>query len=86
MTNTTPPSPTPCGLNQPSICREESDTPHVRPHSAITSSTSTGGNVRVNTPTDTRSDNRRSDTGLTQPARGTPPNYTHVTLTERYWA
>jgi hypothetical protein len=56
----------------------------VRPTSAITSSTSSGGNVRVNTPTDTRSDNRRSDTGLVHPARGIHPNYTAVALTERY--
>jgi hypothetical protein len=39
----------------------------------------------VTTPTDTRSDNRRSDSGFVQPARGMPPNYTAVTLTERYW-
>ena len=56
----------------------------VRPDSAITSSTTSGGNTRVNTPTDTRSDNRRSDSGFTQPARGTHPNYTAVILTERY--
>ena len=56
----------------------------VRPASAITSSTSPGGNVRVSTPTDTRSDNRRSDSGFLQPARGTHPNYTAVVLTERY--
>ncbi len=35
-------------------------------------------------PTDTTSDNRRSDSGFTQPARGTHPNYTDVTLIERY--
>ena len=57
----------------------------VRPHSAITSSTSPGGNTLVNKPTDTKSDNRRSDVGFFHPARGTPPNYTPVTLTERYW-
>jgi len=57
----------------------------VRPAAAITSSTSSGGNVRVNTPTDTKSDNRRSETGFVHPARGIPPNYTIVTLTERYW-
>ena len=57
----------------------------VRPAPAITSSTTSGGNTRVSTPTDTRSDNRRSDSGFTQPARGTPPNYTPVVLTERYW-
>ena len=48
----------------------------VRPASAITSSTTSGGNTRVNNPTDTRSDNRRSDSGFTQPARATHPNYT----------
>src|SRR5665811_2092507 len=57
----------------------------VRPTAAITSSTNAGGNARVNTPTDTRSDNRRSDSGLVHPARGIHPNYTPVTLTERYW-
>ena len=57
----------------------------VRPASATTSSTNAGGNVRVSTPTETRSDNRRSDSGFLQPARGTPPNYTPVVLTERYW-
>ena len=57
----------------------------VRPASAITSSTTSGGNTRVSNPTDTRSDNRRSDSGFTQPARGTHPNYTAVVLTERYW-
>src|SRR3954454_22783355 len=56
----------------------------VRPTSAITSSTRPGGNTRVSTPTDTRSDNRRSDTGFFHPARGMTPNYTDVTLTERY--
>ena len=45
----------------------------VRPDAAITSSTTPAGNTRVNNPTDTRSDNRRSDTGFTHPARGTPP-------------
>ena len=39
------------------------------PRPAITSSTTSGGNTRVNNPTDTRSDNRRSDTGFTHPAR-----------------
>jgi hypothetical protein len=58
----------------------------VRPACAITSSTRPGGNTRVSTPTDTRSDNRRSDSGFFHPARGTQPNYTAVTLTERYWA
>jgi hypothetical protein len=58
----------------------------VRPASATTSSTNAGGNVRVSTPTETRSDNRRSDSGFLQPARGTPPNYTTVVLTERYCA
>src|SRR5680860_877797 len=57
----------------------------VRPASAITSSTSSGGNTRVNNPTDTRSERRRSDSGFTHPDRGIPPNYTHVVLTERYW-
>ena len=57
----------------------------VRPHPAITSSTNPGGNVRANTPTDTKSDNRRSDTGFNHPARGIHPNYTNVVLTERYW-
>ena len=57
----------------------------VRPASAITSSTTSAGNTRVSNPTDTRSDNRRSDTGFTQPARGIHPNYTTVVLTERYW-
>ena len=57
----------------------------VRPASAITSSTRSGGNTRVSTPTDTKSDNRRSDSGFLHPARGMPPNYTDVTLTERYW-
>ena len=56
----------------------------VRPDSAITSSTTSGGNTRVNNPTDTRSDNRRSESGFTQPARGIHPNYTLVVLTERY--
>ena len=42
------------------------------------------GNTRVNNPTDTRSDNRRSDSGFTQPARATHPNYTAVVLTERH--
>ena len=50
----------------------------VRPASAITSSTTPGGNTRVNNPTDTRSDNRRSDSGFTQQARATHPNYTPV--------
>ena len=36
----------------------------VRPTSAITSSTRFGGNTRVRTPTDTRSDRRRFDTGF----------------------
>ena len=57
----------------------------VRPAAAITSSTTSGGNTRVNNPTDTRSDNRRSDSGFTQPARATHPNYTTVVLTERHW-
>ena len=37
------------------------------------------------TPTETRSDKRRSETGFFHPARGMPPNYTGVSLTERYW-
>ena len=53
---------------------------------ARTASTNPGGNVRVNTPTDTKSAKRRSDTGFNHPARGIHPNYTHVTLTERYWS
>jgi hypothetical protein len=57
----------------------------VRPDSAITSSTTSGGNTLVNNPTDTRSDNRRSDSGFTQPARATHPNYNAVILTERHW-
>ena len=45
-----------------------------------------GGNTRVSTPTDTKSDNRRSDSGLRQPVHEAyPTNYTHVVLTERYW-
>ena len=56
----------------------------VRPVPAITSSTTSPGNTRVSSPTDTRSDNRRSEAGFTHPARGTHPNYTPVTLTERY--
>ena len=56
----------------------------VRPVSAITSSTSSGGNARVSTPTETKSDKRRSETGFFHPARGTPANYTNVSLTERY--
>ena len=55
------------------------------PDLRITSSTRSGGNTRVNTPTDTRSDNRRSESGFLHPALGTPANYTAVTLTERYW-
>ncbi len=58
----------------------------VRPATAITSSTSPGGNTRVNNPTDTKSDRRRSETGFNHPARGIHPNYTPVTLTERYCA
>ena len=57
----------------------------MRPAAAITSSTNPGGNTRVNTPTETRSDNRRPDSGFFHPARGMTPNYTGVTLTERYW-
>jgi len=57
----------------------------VRPAPAITSSTNAGGNTRVKTPTDTKSDRRRSETGFFHPARGIPPNYTRVSLTERYW-
>lgn len=52
---------------------------------AITSSTSSGGNTRVNRPTDTRSDNRRSETGFTYPARGTAIKVRGCHLTERYW-
>ena len=66
--------------------RRQGPMPHLRaPDPAITSSTSDGGNDRVNTPTETRSDNRRSDSGFTHPARGIHPNYTAATLTERYW-
>jgi len=50
----------------------------VRPQPATTSSTSAGGKVRVSTPTETRSESRRSDTGFRQPPRGTPSNYTNV--------
>jgi len=57
----------------------------VRPQPETASSTSAGGNVRVSTPTETRSDNRRSDEGFLQPPRGTTTNYIIVTLTERYW-
>ena len=57
----------------------------VRSQLATTSSTSDGGNVRVSTPTETRSESRRSDAGFLQPGRGTQSNYTIVTLTERYW-
>ena len=57
----------------------------VRPASAITASTTSGAKTLVSNPTDTKSDRRRSDTGLTQPPRGTPTNYTVVVLTERYW-
>ena len=39
----------------------------------------------ISAPTDTKSDKRRSETGFTHPARGMPPNYTVVILTERYW-
>jgi hypothetical protein len=56
----------------------------VRPTQAITSSTRSGGNTHVSTPTETKSDNRRSVSGFTHPARGMPPNHTAVTLTERY--
>jgi hypothetical protein len=57
----------------------------LRSAEEITSSTKSGGNTLVSRPTDTRSDRRRSETGFTQPARGTHPNYTIGTLTERYW-
>ena len=50
----------------------------VRPQLATTSSTKAGGNVRVSTPTETRSESRRSDAGFLQPWRGTPSNYTIV--------
>jgi hypothetical protein len=36
----------------------------VRPHPVITESTTSGGNTFISTPTDTRSDNRRSDSGF----------------------
>jgi hypothetical protein len=50
----------------------------VRPQSATTSSTNAGGKVRVSTPTDTKSDSRRSETGFLQPWRATAPSYTSV--------
>ena len=50
--------------------QRSADRTSVRPAPAITSSTRPGGNTRVNTPTDTKSDNRRSDSGFTHPARG----------------
>ena len=56
----------------------------VRPHSAITASTTCAGNTLISRPTDTRSGNRRSDSGFLHPERGIPPNYTRVTLIERY--
>ena len=49
--------------------------------SAITSSTTSAGNTRVNKPTETRSDRRVSVSGFFHPARATPPNYTVVVLT-----
>ena len=57
----------------------------VRPHSAITASTTCGGNTFISRPTDTRSGNRRSDSDFLQPERGISTNYTRVTLIERYW-
>ncbi len=39
----------------------------------------------INTPTDTTSDKRRSESGFLHPARGMTANYTAVRLTERYW-
>lgn len=51
----------------------------------ITESSTSGGNPFINTPTDTRSDNRRSDSGFLQPERGMSTNYMVVTLIERYW-
>ena len=56
----------------------------VRPHPAITSSTTPGENTFAYNPTDTTSARRRSDSGFTQPARGIHTNYTTVTLIERY--
>ena len=56
------------------------DAARCAPTPAITSSTSSGGNTRVSTPTDTRSDNRRSDSGFIHPARGIPTNYTACNL------
>lgn len=53
----------------------------VRPHSAITPSTTPGGNTCANNPADTRSGNRVCVSGLRQPARAIHTNYTHVALT-----
>ncbi|GAF44181.1 hypothetical protein RW1_011_02100 [Rhodococcus wratislaviensis NBRC 100605] len=51
----------------------------LRPHSAITSSTKDAGNTLVSNPTDTTSDNRRSETGFTHPLRGTPHHNSNFT-------
>ena len=45
----------------PPVSAEDSDTPQ------------SAGNTFVTTPTDTTSDNRRDDSGFTQPARGMTP-------------
>jgi len=42
----------------------------VEPHSAITESSTSGGNTFISTPTGTKSAKRRSDSGFLQPARG----------------
>jgi hypothetical protein len=44
-----------------------------------------GSMQQCHTPTDTRSDRRRSDAGFTQPPRGMATNNIIVTATERYW-
>ncbi len=41
LTNHHPPAAAGCGLNHPTICREESDTPHVSPTIAATATTNT---------------------------------------------
>lgn len=46
----------------------------VRPHSAITASTTSAEKTFINRPTDTRSGNRRSDSDFRQPDRGIPTN------------
>lgn len=56
----------------------------VRPASAITSSTTSAGKTLVKRPIDTKSDNRRSDSGFTHPERGMAIILSSVPLTERY--